>query len=155
MSLNPFHPQKVDIRINFPFFRVPFFLSEPFIHQAHLFFRYKRQSDRKHLGDDVDILFPASLVGHVLLGFFSIFFFLSLPRLLKWPLRWKFDESVISIFHRWATLQLPFPSQCFQIYSQTLSKPFQSLVCVSNCFHISVLMVSVELQFTPHWSKQW
>ena len=62
VSLNSLHPEKVDICFNFLVFRVPFFLSEPLIHQTYLFFWYKGLSDHKRLGDDVDILFPANIV---------------------------------------------------------------------------------------------
>ena len=48
----------------------------------------------------------------------------------------------------------PFSQSVLSNTFPNFSKPFQSLVFVSYCFHLSVLMVSFELQFTPHCKKQ-
>ena len=92
--LNSLHLERVDIRINFPVFRVWFFCQN--LSYTHLFLWYKGRpiEDHKSLGDNGWY----SLLPHILLlrdslSFYIIFFLLYFPRLLKWPLRWERDVT--------------------------------------------------------------
>ena len=137
----------------FSVFRVRFFLSEPFLHQTHLFLWHKgsRIKDRKRLGDDDWHFFSCKSYCSGIVGVFSA---LSFSFLFRDSWSHRVDESVMLNLSWTRNHSTPFSQSVLSNTFTNLPKPFQSLVFVLNSFHLPALMVSVELQFTPHCNKQ-
>ena len=89
--LNSLHSVRVYTSINSPVFVAGSFLSEPLIHQTHLFLWYTGQpiENRKRLWYCLKFFFLQILLLRDRWRFFIIFSLLSLPKMLNWPLRWE------------------------------------------------------------------
>ena len=147
--LNSLHRERVNICINFSS-RI-FFLSEPSIHQIHLFLSYKGPpiGDCKPIDNDSWHFLPVNLIAQGSLEFFQHFFSVLFQRC--WSDR--LDESLMQ-HHLWTcNPSTPFSQSVLSDTFPNFSIPFHSLIFVSICFHFSVLMVSVELHFTSYWNK--